>query len=77
LRNRQKYIQRSKKIVEKLFGFFLFTIRRHGVYITTVLCRTSAIYKCCKWLSGKSAAAQLARVVPGCWGHKNAPEGKA
>jgi len=30
-----------KLLFKRLFAFFLFRIRRHGVYVTTILCRVA------------------------------------
>ena len=63
-----------KLLFKRLFAFFLFRIRRHGVHITTILCRPGDIYHWWKWLSGETAAAEVATVVPGYWGHNYAAE---
>ena len=64
-----------KLLFKRLFAFFLFRIRRHGVHIT-ILCRPGDIYHWWKWLYGETAAAaaEVATVVPGYWGHNYAAE---
>jgi len=64
----------TKLLFKRLFAFFLFRIRRHGVYITTILSLPGDIYHWWNWLSGKSADAETATVVPGHWGHNYVPE---
>ena len=71
-------IQRCKKFaVQKAVCFILFRIRRHIVYVTSILCRPGDIYHWCKWLSRKAAAAETATVVPEYCGHNYVPEKEA
>jgi len=54
----------------------LFRIRRHSVYVTSILCGPGDIYHWWQWLSRKAAAAaaETATVVPEYWGHNYVPE---
>jgi hypothetical protein len=61
-------------LFKRLFAFFLFRIRRHGVLTSTVLRRPSDIYHWRNWLNVKAAAAEAATVVPRYWWHNYAPE---
>ena len=62
-----------KLLFKRLFAFFLFRIRRHGVQNATVLCRPVDIYHWWKWLSRKAAAAETVTVMPEYWGHTYVP----
>jgi len=64
-------------LFQRLLAFFLFRIRKRGVYITTALCRPGDIYHWWKWLSRKAAAAETATLMPGYWGHNYVSEKEA
>jgi hypothetical protein len=71
-RNTFRYV--INLLFKRLFAFFLFRIRRHGVLTSTVVCPPGDIYHWRNWLSGKASAAEAATVVPGYWWHNYAPE---
>jgi hypothetical protein len=64
-------------LLKRLFAVSLYRKRRHGVCITALLCRPGDIYHRGYWLSGKTAAAEAATVMPRYWVHYYVPEREA